>query len=130
VRCFAHILNLVVKVCINQIYHFHSLTPFCQSILSQFSQKTKATEDTTEEAEDAAALDELEDELDKDETTENVEEEDVEDEIDPAVAESDTAIVDAVAAEVSKESDLPALTRAEVNLGKFAVTKVNIISLV
>ena len=87
-------------------------------------------EDTTEEAEDAAALDELEDELDKDETTENVEEEDVEDEIDPAVAESDTAIVNAVAAEVSEESDLPALTRAEVNLGKFAVTKVNIISLV
>jgi hypothetical protein len=120
----------VVKVCITQIYHFHSLIPFRQSILSQFSQKTKATEDTTEEAEDAAAFDELEDELGEDEISENVEEEDIEDEIDPAVAESHAAIVDAVAAEVSEESDLPKLTRVEVNLGKFAVTKVDIISLV
>ena len=46
------------------------------------------------------------------------------------LAESDAAVIDAVAAEAGEEFDLPALTRAEVNLGKFAVTKVNIISLV
>ena len=130
VRCFAHILNLVVKVHITQIYPFHSLTSFCQSILSQFSQKTKVTEVMTEEAEEAATFHELEDELGEDETTEDVEEEDVGDEIDPAVAESDAAIINAVMAEASEEFDLPALTQAEVNLGKFTVTKVNIISLV
>ena len=83
VRCFTHILNLMVKVHITQIYPFHSLTSFCQSILSQFSQKTKVTEDTTEDAEDAAAFHELEDELGEDETTEDVKEEEVGDVIDP-----------------------------------------------
>jgi hypothetical protein len=56
--------------------------------------------------------------------------EDIEDEIDPSMAESNAAIVDAITAEVDEESDLPTLTHAEVNLGKFAVTKVNIILLV
>jgi hypothetical protein len=65
----------MVKVRITQIYPVHSITSFCQSILSQFSQKTKVTEDMTEEAEDAATFHELEDELGEDETTEDVDEE-------------------------------------------------------
>jgi hypothetical protein len=69
------------------------------------------------------ALHELEDD-NNEETAENGEEENPEDEIDPSVAESDTALVDAVAAEVDEQSDLPVLTCADINLGKFAVTKV------
>ena len=69
------------------------------------------------------ALYELEDDTNE-EMAENGEEENVEDEIDLSVAESDTALVDAVAAEVDEQSDLPVLTRADINLGKYAVTKV------
>ena len=79
----------------------------------------KAIEDTTEEAEDDAALHELEDDTNE-ETAENAE-----DEIDASVAESDAALVDAVAAEVDEQSDLPMLTHADINLGKFAMAKVN-----
>ena len=46
------------------------------------------------------------------------------------MAESNAAIIDAVATEAGEEFDLPALIWAKVNLGKFTVTKVNIISLV
>ena len=44
--------------------------------------------------------------------------------MDLAVVESDAAIVNEVAAEVANDSDLPTLTRTEVNLSRFAVTKV------
>ena len=91
----------------------------------QFSHKTKATEDTAEEAEDTVAFNELENELGEDETTETAEDEDVKEDIDLSVAESDAAIIDAVAAEAGKEFGLPTLTRAKVNLSKFAVMKVN-----
>jgi len=40
------------------------------------------------------------------------------------VAESDAALVDEVSEEVENDSALPSLTRADVNLGRFAVTKV------
>ena len=134
VRCFAHILNLVVKVCIPHTCHFyHSKSR--QSVLSQFSHKTKATEDAIEEAEDAAALDELDDDLDndldnepvEDNTPENEEDVGLEDEIDVSVAESDDAIIDAVGAGAGDDCGVPTLTREEVNLGKFAVTKVRVI---
>ena len=49
-------------------------------------------------------------------------EKDDEDEVDPAVEASDNAAIDEVAAEA--DAELPALTRAEVNLGRFAITKV------
>jgi hypothetical protein len=74
-------------------------------------------------------LNELDDEDADDETAKDVEDENNEDEIDPSVAESDAAIVDAVAAEVEEQSDLPTLTRLDINLGKFAVTKVRVISI-
>jgi hypothetical protein len=127
VRCFAHILNLVVKVgVVPFIYIFLVLTLSCKSILSQFSHKTKASEDTTEEAEDAAALDSLDEDLDKD-ATGNGEEEHVKgDDIDPSVEDSDTALVDEVAAEADGDLDVPMLSRDKVNLGKFAVTKVSV----
>lgn len=83
--------------------------------------------DSTEDVEDTAALNELEDDQlgddEDDEDEASVEEAD--DEIDPAVAESDAAIVDEVASDVANDSDMPTLTRAEVNLGRFAVTKVS-----
>ena len=96
----------------------------------QFSHKTKATEDAAEEAEDTIAFDELENELGEDKTTKTAEDEGVKEDIDLSVAESDATIVDAVMAEAGEEFGLPTLTRAKVNLGKFAMMKVNIISLV
>ena len=127
VRGVAHILNLVVKVgVVPFIYIFLVLTLSRKSILSQFSHKTKASEDTTEEAEDTAALDSLDEDLDED-ATGNGEEEHVEgDDIDPSVEDSDAALVDEVAAEADGDLDVPMLSRDEVNLGKFAVTKVSV----
>jgi hypothetical protein len=49
---------------------------------------------------------------------------DDQDEIDPSVEESDAAIIDEIAVEVENDPGLPKLSRAEVNLGRFAVTKV------
>jgi hypothetical protein len=46
------------------------------------------------------------------------------DEIDPSVEESDAAAVGAVAAEVEADSTLPSLTRADINLGRFSLSKV------
>ena len=51
--------------------------------------------------------------------------EDVEDEVNPFVEESDTTVVEAVAVDMGDEGEVPTLTCAEVNLGKFAVTKVS-----
>jgi hypothetical protein len=92
----------------------------------QFSHKTKATADATEYAEDTAILNEPDDEqLGEDEENNNKgDSEDKDEEVDPAVAESDAAIIDEVAAEVANDFDLPTLTCTEVNLGRFAVMKV------
>ena len=90
----------------------------------QFSHKTKATTDTTEEAEDNATLDELNDDRADDGNEIEVNGEDENDELDPTVAESDAAIVDEVSEEVENNLALPSLTQADVNLGRFAVTKV------
>ena len=48
------------------------------------------------------------------------------DELEPSVEASDNAMVDAVAAEIGEDDsgDVLPLTRAEVNLGRFAITKV------
>ena len=95
-----------------------------QALLSQFSQKNKAATDTTAEAEDEAELVALEDETSEDqEKIADAEDED-KDEIDPAVQASDDTVVDEVAVEADHDG-LPPLTRAEVNLGRFAITKVH-----
>ena len=120
VRCFAHILNLVVKVHFGVTSKLTLSNLLCKSILSQFSHKTKATTNTNEDAEDIATLDELDDEQlgkDKENNDDDDSEEDTDEEVDLAVAESDAAIVDEVAAEVTNNSDLPMLTRTEINLG-------------
>jgi hypothetical protein len=74
------------------------------------------------EAEDNAALGDL----DEDNSEEHASaEDDIEDqdEIDSSVEENDAAIIDEVAAE-ENDLGLPKLSRAEANLGCFAVTKV------
>lgn len=101
------------------------LTPSQQSILSQFSHKLNATADASEEAKDAAALEELDNDVSdlEENATESLNDE-IENGFDLSVVESDAAIVDKIAAE-AKVFALPALSRTEVNLGQFAVTKVS-----
>jgi hypothetical protein len=65
--------------------------------------------------------DEADEEVDDPDAGSNANED--EDEIDPLVDASDQAMIDSVAAEAD-DAELPALTRAEVNLGRFAITKV------
>jgi hypothetical protein len=77
----------------------------------------------SKEAEDTAILNDLDEEV-GDNAMNNSNEEGTDDEIDPAVAESDNSIVDGVAVEIENDADLPMLTRTEVNLRRFAVTKV------
>jgi len=96
-----------------------------QAILSQFSQKNKATADRTEDAADEEAFKDLNDTVNEEDGEEA--EADIEDadELEPSVEASDSAMVDQVAAELEEDSaDMPPLTRAEINLGRFAITKV------
>jgi hypothetical protein len=68
----------------------------------------------------------LEDDLDEIvEISDAAEGEEETDEIDPSVEASDAAIVEEVALEADEQDQIPKLTRAEVNLGRFAVTKVS-----
>lgn len=126
VCCFAHILNLVVKVFIHSACHILHTNQLLQVILSQFGQKNKATADTTEDAADKAVFTDLDEMVNKDKDDGNeAEAEDNSDELEPSVEVSDNAMVDAVAAEADEEAvDLPPLTQEEINLGHFAVTKV------
>jgi hypothetical protein len=68
------------------------------------------------------------DDKDEDEVGNNEEEtcgdKDDDDDLNPSVVESDTAIIEKVAAEVEEHIDAPTLTRADINLGRFAVMKV------
>ena len=84
--------------------------------------------DATEEAKDTVTLNELDDDYGEENENEDITEDDS-NEVDPAVAENDAAIVDEVAADVANDADLPTLTCAEVNLGRFAITKVTRLSL-
>ena len=74
-----------------------------------------------ENADDDEILQGLEDAVGEDEEPE---EEENADEIDASVEASDAAIVDKVAAEVNTDDSLPTLTRAEINLGCFSLSKV------
>jgi len=79
--------------------------------------------DATEEAEDTMTLNELDDDHGEENKNEDITKDDS-DEVDLAVAENDTAIVDEVAAHITNDADLPTLTHTKVNLGWFAITKV------
>jgi hypothetical protein len=82
--------------------------------------------DASEDAEDEAAFVDPKDKIDESaESNKVADEEEEADEIDPSVEASDAAIIEQVALEVDKQEDVPILTRAEVNLGRFAVTKVS-----
>jgi hypothetical protein len=84
------------------------------------------TADASEDAEDEAAFVDLEDKIDESaESNKVADEEEKADEIDPSVEVSDVAIIEQVVLEVDKQEDVPILTCAEVNLGRFAVTKVS-----
>jgi hypothetical protein len=65
----------------------------------------------------------LEDECNEDVEDQDAEssEEDDEDEVDPSVEASDNAMIDKAAAEA--DAELPALTRAEVNLGRLRLPR-------
>ena len=67
-------------------YHLN-LELLHQSILSQFSNKTTAATDATEEAKDTATLNELDGDEFRDDENKDAAEED-KDEVDPAVAKS------------------------------------------
>lgn len=87
---------------------------------------TKVTTDTSEDAEDDATFVDLEDEVGENiEMNDATEDEEDADEIDPSVEASDADIVAQVALEADEQDDMPKLTRAEINLGRFAVTKVS-----
>ena len=85
------------------------------------------TDNVAEEAEDDAALEELNDELGKN-AIGNDEEDLKEDEIEPSVEDSDATDIDTVTEEAYETDKIPKLNRAEVNIGKFAVTKVSFCS--
>jgi hypothetical protein len=95
-------------------------------ILSQFSLKNKATADSTEDAADKAAFKDLNNPTNEEDDDMEADGNDDNDELEPSVEASDNAMVDVVAAEVEEDDsgDVAPLTRAEVNLGHFAITKV------
>ena len=87
---------------------------------------TKATTDTSEDAKDDATFVDLEDEVSENiEMNDATEDEADADEIDPLVEASDADIVAQVALEADEQDDMPKLTHAEINLGRFTVTKVS-----
>ncbi|KAI0000332.1 hypothetical protein BJV77DRAFT_1147171 [Russula vinacea] len=83
------------------------------------SNKTTATNDATEEAEDSAVLAKLDNDdlgmVDKSDK-------DAEDGDDLSMAESNATFVEDIATEANDTSALPAMTCANINLGRFAVT--------
>ena len=93
--------------------------------MSQFSQKNKALE---ENSSDEAVFADLEDTTGEDDDELELELDD-NDKLDPSVEASDNVMVDAVITEISEGDEasigLPPLTLAQVNLGRFAITKVD-----
>ena len=68
--------------------------------------------------------DDDEDEVGNEEETDSDRDDNDNDNIDPSIAESDATIIEKVAAEVEEHIDAPTLTCADINLSRFAVTKV------
>ena len=83
----------------------------------------KASDSTSENGEDTA-LEELEHKDGKEYIEPEV---DDSDNIDPAVKSSDSAIVNEVAAEADSDACLPQLTREQINLSWFSLSKVQTI---
>jgi hypothetical protein len=133
IRCFAHILNLVVKV--NELLMLVLMASYnYKAILSQFSKTNTGTSSEDEINKDNAIFEDLAD-VSRDEEIDPATEEDGQDSdmIDAAVEHSDeTAIqevVDSMTGDVEDEDspsgELHCLTREEINLGCFSLTKVS-----
>jgi hypothetical protein len=82
--------------------------------------------DSTEDTADEAAFEDLNNTTNEEEEEMEADDNDNNDELEPSIEASDNAMVDVVAAEVGEDDsgDVPPLTQAEVNLGRFAITKV------
>jgi hypothetical protein len=108
-----------------------------QAILSQFSRKTKASKDADEAAEDDAVFDDLEHVGIDDEADPDVDEptDDDIDDVKTTTEDSDAVIVNRLAEELEADEDgdddndtdgqqSRRLTREEINLGRFSLSKV------
>jgi hypothetical protein len=122
VRCFAHILNLVVKVQhVARTRCSHVLISL-QAILSQFSQNTRASEDDEDEQHNADLFKNLSEEEEDDVDAEPQLDDD---EVDPIVDASDVAMIQEVIEGVGYGGRIPTLSHTEINVGCFSVFKVN-----
>jgi hypothetical protein len=96
---------------------------YYKAILSQFSKTNKASNDVDEDRADNDRFDDLEDNAGLgDEEAEHTEHTD---ETDISVELSDKVALDDVASNVELDERLPLLTRGDVNLGRFSVSKVS-----
>ena len=125
VRCFAHILNLVVKVHLDSSLKKYHGDILLQAILSQYSQKKVTTDNEGDWEDDDTTL--FKDLLDDDsaEDNEDIEPDDA-DELDPAVDASDNMAIREVVQEVNYSDRVPLLMSNEVKLGWFTIFKVSI----
>ena len=64
-----------------------------------------------------------EDKVGNEEETDVDKNDDNDNDIDPSIVESDATIIEKVAVGVEEHIDAPTLTHADINLGRFAVTK-------
>jgi hypothetical protein len=131
IPCFAHVLNLVVKVRSDCPTSPDISVMPDQAILSQFSKKNNGKSKENEVAEDNAAFEDLECTADDEEMDPDDEEEcDDDDDIDATVESSDCAMIDALVDEMVGEVEdndsfeFRQLTREEINLGRFSLLKV------
>lgn len=115
IRCFAHILNLVVK-----------------AILSQFARTRRTSKALQEQSEDAAELAALEDDEEEEDA-----EQDGDEELDDEEAEQaafDNVLVAEMDEELEEEAELnpgttkvPLRTREDTKAGCFAISKVRVV---
>ena len=134
VRCFAHVLNLVVKVQKSSYWQWWMLTTL-KAILSQFNKKKQSLTNDDDDADDAddADLAAVGDE-DVDDAEPGAEDgaDDDNDELDPSVAQSDEAVIqeviDGMTGDIEDDSspthELRHLTCEEIDLGCYALSKV------
>jgi hypothetical protein len=118
VRCFAHVLNLVVKVENLFVSLSIILTVIVQAILSQFSKSNKATPDFNEDNDNDAVFCALQEEDDDEEVDLDVYDDD------GAVEASDNAMVDEIVRDVDQELFGERLSQEDINLGCFSLSKV------
>lgn len=131
VRCFAHVLNLVAKVCISKSFSL-SLLIYYQAILAPLATKAKTKKDSPVDITAAdleselAELDEDEEVADDDDPSQDWSPDEPEGDVAADVARSDAADVDKVAEEADLDGHLPALPRTVRAQSALSITKVNL----